>query len=133
LAAVAEVPGRALPPLPDPQPTAWFADRLVRPGVSSGRTEHPRVEVVIESAVTQRLGALPVAAEFLRRLDVAGIVGGLRPPDSRADLTHGQVIEVLMANRLTAPAPLFRVGDWAYPCEAVRGLGGGRRVSRLVH
>ncbi len=45
---------------------------------------------------------------------------------------HGQVIEVLVANQLTAPAPL-RVGDWAYSCEAVKGLGGGRFVSRLVH
>ncbi|MGP2441651.1 hypothetical protein [Streptomyces sp. JW3] len=45
------------------------------------------MEVVIESAVTKRLGALPVAAEFLRRLDVAGIVAGLCPPDPRADLT----------------------------------------------
>ncbi|MEH0651930.1 DUF4277 domain-containing protein [Streptomyces scabiei] len=91
------------------------------------------MQVVVESVVTKRLGALPVAAEFLRRLDVAGIVDGLRPPDLRADLTHGQVIEVLVANRLTAPAPLFRVGDWAYSCEAVKGLGGGRCVSRLVH
>ncbi|MFG3405495.1 DUF4277 domain-containing protein [Streptomyces sp. NPDC048142] len=73
--------------------------------------------------MTKRLGALPVAAEFLRRLDVAGIVDGLRPPHSRADLTHGQVIEVLMANRLTAPAPLFRVGDWAYSCECVVAKG----------
>lgn len=61
------------------------------------------------------------------------IVDGLRPPAPRAVLTHGQVIEVLVANRLTTLAPLFRVGDWAYPCEAVRGLGGGRCVSRLVH
>ncbi|MGW0920530.1 DUF4277 domain-containing protein [Streptomyces sp. NPDC002755] len=91
------------------------------------------MDVVVESVVTKRLGALPVAAEVLRRLDVVGIVDGLRPPDSRADLTHGQVIEVLVANRLAAPAPLFRVGGWAYSCEAVKGLGGGRCVSRLVH
>ncbi|MGW0583049.1 hypothetical protein ACWD25_45660 [Streptomyces sp. NPDC002920] len=53
--------------------------------------------------------------------------------DSRAVLTHGQVIEVLVANRLAVSASLFRVGDWAYSCEAVTGLGGGRCVSRLVH
>ncbi|MFD5228674.1 hypothetical protein ACFWJ5_09035 [Streptomyces qaidamensis] len=82
--------------------------------------------------MSKRLGALPVAAEFLRRLDVVGIVDGLRPPDSRADLTHGRVIEVLVANRLTAP-PLFRVVHCAYSREAVRGLGGGLCVSRLVH
>jgi hypothetical protein len=55
--------------------------------------------------VTKRLDSLPVAAEFLRRLDVAGMVDGLRSLDSRAVLTHGQVIEVLAANRLTALAP----------------------------
>ncbi|MEH0510516.1 hypothetical protein QBC31_07040 [Streptomyces sp. B21-079] len=91
------------------------------------------MEVVNGSVVTKRLGAVPVAAEFLRRLDAAGIVDGLRPPDSRAVLTHGQVIEVVVANRLTAPAPLFRVGYWVFSGEAVRGLGGGRWVSRLVH
>jgi transposase len=82
------------------------------------------MEVVIESVVTKRLGALPVAAEFLRRLDVAGIVDVLCPPDPRADLTHGQVIEVLVANRLTSPAPLFRVGDWAreWAVEEVFGI-----------
>ncbi|MFI1361077.1 hypothetical protein ACH4TV_47085 [Streptomyces sp. NPDC020898] len=83
--------------------------------------------------MSERLGGLPVAAGFLRRLDVVGIVDGLRPPDSGADLTLGRVIEVLVANRLTVPALLFRVGDWAYSCEAVRGPGGGRCVSRLVH
>jgi hypothetical protein len=61
------------------------------------------------------------------------MVDGLRSLDSRAVLTHGQVIEVLVAKELTALAPLFRVRDWAYSCEAVKGLGGGRCVSRLVH
>ncbi|MET9800018.1 hypothetical protein [Streptomyces sp. NPDC006368] len=55
---------------------------------------------MIESVVTRRLGAPPVAAEFLRQLDVAGIVDALCPPDPRMELTHGRVIEVLVANRL---------------------------------
>ncbi|WP_185117350.1 DUF4277 domain-containing protein [Streptomyces sp. Ag109_G2-6] len=46
----------------------------------------------------KRLGALPVAAEFLRRLDVAVIVDGLCPGGGSAHLTHGQVIEALVAN-----------------------------------
>ncbi|MCX4682012.1 DUF4277 domain-containing protein [Streptomyces sp. NBC_01433] len=82
---------------------------------------------MIESVVTKRLGALPVAAEFLRQLDVAGIVDALCPPDSRAELTHGQVIEVLVANRLTAPAPLFRVGGLG---PQLGGGGGLRRRGR---
>nr|WP_245738430.1 IS1634 family transposase [Streptomyces sparsogenes] len=74
--------------------------------------------------VEKRLGALPVAAEFLRRLDVAGIVDELCPGGASAHLTHGQVIEALVANRLTSPAPLVRVGDWArtWAVEEVFGL-----------
>jgi hypothetical protein len=79
---------------------------------------------VVTSVVEKRLGALPVAAEFLRRLDVAGIVDGLCPSAASADLTHGQVIEALVANRLTSPMPLFRVGDWArvWAVEEVFGI-----------
>ncbi|MFF4823611.1 hypothetical protein ACFY20_11315, partial [Streptomyces sp. NPDC001312] len=61
--------------------------------------------------VERRLGALPASAEFLRRLDMAGIVDELCPIREVAHLTHGQVIEVLVANRLSAPAPLVRVGE----------------------
>lgn len=73
----------------------------------------PVMNAVVEAGVKKRLGGLPAVAEILRRLDVAGIVDGLCPVRSDADLTHGQVIEVLIANRLTSPMPLQRVGDWA--------------------
>jgi hypothetical protein len=56
---------------------------------------------------------LPVVAEFSRRLDVAGTVDRLCPVRDVAVLSHGQVIEALIANRLTSPAPLLRVEDWA--------------------
>ncbi len=59
------------------------------------------------------LGALPVVASFCRRLDLAGIVDRACPVREVATLTHGQVIEVLVANRLTSPTPLRRVEDWA--------------------
>jgi transposase len=59
------------------------------------------------------LGALPVVASFGRRLDLRGIVDRACPVREVATLTHGQVIEVLVANRLTSPAPLRRVEDWA--------------------
>lgn len=63
--------------------------------------------------VERRLGALPASAEFLRRLDVAGIIDELCPVRDVAHLTHGQVIEVLVANRLSSPTSMVRVGDWA--------------------
>jgi hypothetical protein len=60
------------------------------------------------------LGALPVVADYCRRLDLAGIIDRACPVRDLAHLTHGQVIETLIANRLTSPAPLVRVTDWAH-------------------
>jgi transposase len=59
------------------------------------------------------LGSLPVIAEFCRRLDIRGIVDRACPVRDLAIATHGQVIEALVANRLTSPQPLLHVEDWA--------------------
>lgn len=59
------------------------------------------------------MGALPVVAAFERRLDIAGTIDRLCPVRDVAIATHGQVIEALVANRLTSPAPLVHVEDWA--------------------
>jgi transposase len=71
------------------------------------------MNAVVEAGVKKRLGGLPAVAEIVRRLDVAGIVDELCPVRADADLTHGQVVEVLIANRLTSPMPLQRVHEWA--------------------
>ncbi|MFB7375627.1 hypothetical protein ACFC0D_38065 [Streptomyces sp. NPDC056222] len=47
------------------------------------------MECVVTSAVKKRLGALPVAAEDLRRLDAAGTVDRLCPGGGIAHVTHG--------------------------------------------
>jgi Domain of unknown function (DUF4277) len=54
-----------------------------------------------------------VVASFCQRLDLRGIVDRACPVREVATLTHGQVIEALVANRLTSPTPLRRVQDWA--------------------
>lgn len=59
------------------------------------------------------LGSLPVVADFCRRLGVAATVDELCPVRDVAIATHGEVIEALVANRLTSPTPLLRVEDWA--------------------
>lgn len=59
------------------------------------------------------LGSLPVIAKFCERLDVRGIVDRALPVREVAIATHGQVIEAMIANRLTSPRPLLRVQDWA--------------------
>jgi hypothetical protein len=75
-------------------------------------------------SVEKLLGALPVVAEFCRRLDVAGIVDRACPVREVARVTHGQVIEALVANRLSSPRPLLRVEDWArqWAVEEVFGI-----------
>jgi hypothetical protein len=75
-------------------------------------------------SVEKLLGALPVVAEFCRRLDLAGIVDRACPVREVARVTHGQVIEALVANRLTSPRPLLRVQDWArqWAVEEVLGI-----------
>lgn len=65
-------------------------------------------------SVEKMLGALPVVAEYCHRLDLAAIIDRACPIRTDvAILTHGQVIEALVANRLTSPAPLLHVTDWA--------------------
>lgn len=64
-------------------------------------------------SVEKVLGALPVIAGFCRRLDIAAIIDRACPVRDIAYATHGQVIEALIANRLTSPTPLVHVEDWA--------------------
>lgn len=75
-------------------------------------------------SVEKALGSLPVVAAFAGRLRIRDVIDGLCPVDDRSELTHGQVVEALVANRLTSPEPLVRVQDWAvgYAVEEVFGL-----------
>jgi transposase len=64
-------------------------------------------------SVEKLLGALPVVAGFCSRLKIRDIVDEVCPVRDLAGLTHGQVIEALVANRLTSPSPLVHVQSWA--------------------
>jgi transposase len=89
--------------------------------------------------VEKALGALPVVADYCRRLDLAGIVDRACPiREDVAILTHGQVVEALVANRLTSPSPLYRVQDWARAWAVEEALGidpsalGDDRIGRAL-
>ena len=75
------------------------------------------------ASTEQTLGALPVVAGFCRRLDIAGIIDRAAPVREIAYATHGQVIEALIANRLTSPAPMIHVGAWARQYAVEHALG----------
>lgn len=63
--------------------------------------------------VTKQLGSLWVIRSFLDRIGVVDIIDRQCPSGGRALLTHGQVIAALVANRLTAPRPLYQIKQWA--------------------
>ena len=63
-------------------------------------------------------------AKFCERLDIAGIIDRACPIRDVAIVSHGRVIETLIANRLTSPQPLLHVQDWAeeWAVEEVFGV-----------
>jgi transposase len=73
--------------------------------------------------VEKLLGALPVVAGFCSRLKIRDIVDEACPVRDLAELTHGQVIEALVANRLTSPSPLVHVQSWARDWAVGEALG----------
>lgn len=56
-----------------------------------------------------------MVADFCRRLRIREVVDELCPMRevSTSVVSHGQMVEVLVANRLTSPTPLRGVEDWA--------------------
>ena len=74
-------------------------------------------------SVEKLLGALPVVAGFCSRLKIRDVIDGACPVRDLAELTHGQVIEALVANRLTSPSPLVHVQSWARDWAVGEALG----------
>jgi transposase len=74
----------------------------------------PRAQIAAVGRLEKQLGSLPVIAEFSRRLDIAGIVDRACPMRDVGALSHGQVIEALIASRLTSPKAMVAVADRAH-------------------
>lgn len=68
-------------------------------------------------------GPLPLVLPVLQRLDLIGIVDRACPMRGRAQLSHGEVVAALVANRLTSPRPLYDVQGWAERYAAGAWLG----------
>ena len=61
----------------------------------------------------REVGPLLLVAHYLRRLGLVDLVDAAAPMRGKSLLTHGEVIAALVANRLSAPAPLYDVAGWA--------------------
>lgn len=61
----------------------------------------------------RHVGSLLLVAHYLHRLGLVKLIDDAVPMRGRAQLTHGEVIAALVANRLAGPAPLYDVAGWA--------------------
>jgi transposase len=59
------------------------------------------------------LGSLALIQPLLQRLDVAGVIDRHLPPDTQLEFSHGQVLSLLLAARLSEPTALMNVSAWA--------------------
>jgi transposase len=58
-------------------------------------------------------GPLALLVPLLERLQLAEIIDRHLPPDPQLEFTHGQVLSLLLAARLSRPTALINVPDWA--------------------
>lgn len=65
----------------------------------------------IELRDTAPCGRAVLWLAMLRRMDLRGIVDRMLPTES--EVSHGEVVETLVLNRLTSPRPLYRIAEWA--------------------
>ena len=61
----------------------------------------------------REVGPLLLVRHYLDRLGLVRLVDEAIPQRGRAQLTHGEVVAALVANRLAAPAPLYDIAGWA--------------------
>jgi len=73
----------------------------------------PLVYADVPARQVKMLSSLPIIASFCRRLDISGVIDDLVPIRNVAAVTAGQAVEAMICNRLTSPAPLVHVQDWA--------------------
>src|SRR5262245_15142305 len=62
---------------------------------------------------TLAFGPLPLVAPLLQRLDVAATIDRHLPPDPQLHFSHGRVLSLLLAARLTQPTALVNIAAWA--------------------
>lgn len=71
-------------------------------------------------------GSIPLLLPIIEKLDIAGVVDNICPMErsNSSGISHGEVIEMLIYNRLMAQTPLYRVREWAqfYAIETIFGI-----------
>jgi transposase len=72
------------------------------------------MDLEVVTSVTKTIGSLALAYPYLRRLGVAELIDERTTTGKQRTVSTGQVIEVLILNRLAVrPTPISKVGAWA--------------------
>jgi transposase len=89
----------------------------------------------VKSITTKLLGEAVLIKPIMDDLGISKVINKYAPM-RETDLPHGEVIEIVILNRLTSPQPLYRIEDWArdYGVEEIYGIAQDRlnddRVAR---
>jgi len=59
------------------------------------------------------IGSLVLLKPILEKMEIAEIIDRICPADKQQLLSHGQTIEILIANRLLSSQPLYRIEEFA--------------------
>ncbi|MDI6752584.1 MAG: DUF4277 domain-containing protein [bacterium] len=71
------------------------------------------MEHIPEDKIKYFSKSLVLLKPLLKKMKIAEIIDCISPADEQQLLSHGKTIEILIANRLLSPQPLYRVGEWA--------------------
>jgi hypothetical protein len=72
------------------------------------------MQIEVLETVTKTIGSLALAYPYLRRLRVAEAINDVVTAGKQRVVPTGQVIEVLILNRLSLrPVPISKIGAWA--------------------
>ena len=72
------------------------------------------MEIAVVDSVTKTIGSLALAYPYLRRLGVAETIDAVITKGKEREVPTGQVIEILVVNRLAVrPTPISKVSQWA--------------------
>lgn len=65
------------------------------------------------AGIRRDVGALLLASHLLSELEIAATIDRMLPRSPRSELSVGEVVQALVANRLCSPSPLYDVAGWA--------------------
>ncbi|MDI6704338.1 MAG: DUF4277 domain-containing protein [bacterium] len=73
-----------------------------------------KIDIEKAKFFTKVIGSLALLKPFMEKMGIREIIDRTCPADPQKLLSHGVVIELMGANRLLSPSPLYAVEDWAY-------------------